>query len=161
LAPDVVEGADVRMVQGGDGARFALEALTRLPVDGKVWRQHLDRDLAAKARVLGAVDLAHASGAHAPFDSTRTDPSSFAVGPDSFDGQRPFEEACRRLVRRQQLFDLITYPLVSNTCVGEKLLACLRRERGSTLEDVTHARPLVGTDAHQGNRSGDFRLVLW
>ncbi len=59
----VVQGADVRMVELGEGARLALEAggqLRRIPQPP---RQHLDRHLALEALVPGPVDLTHAAGA--------------------------------------------------------------------------------------------------
>ena len=60
---DVVDRADVRMVQRRGGARLALEALERLRVARQLARQELERDLAAEARVLGAVDDTHAAAA--------------------------------------------------------------------------------------------------
>ena len=36
LAPDVEEGADVRVVQGGDGAGLALEPLFQIGIGGDV-----------------------------------------------------------------------------------------------------------------------------
>src|SRR5262245_22108460 len=47
LAPHVVEGADVRMIEVGDGARFALEPGAHLGAAGEARREHLDRYLAA------------------------------------------------------------------------------------------------------------------
>ena len=62
LLADVVEHADVRVVQRPDDAGFAVEALAELRVGGELRRQDLDRDLAIEAGVDGAVDLPHASG---------------------------------------------------------------------------------------------------
>ncbi len=58
---DVVQRADVRVVERGRDARFALEALDCLRIAREVGRQHLDGDLAAEPRVLGAIDDAHAA----------------------------------------------------------------------------------------------------
>ena len=63
LVADVVKGADMRVVQAGDGAGFALEALAKFRVGGQVGRQNLDGDGAVEARVFRAIDLAHAAGA--------------------------------------------------------------------------------------------------
>jgi hypothetical protein len=63
LAPDVVDDADVRMVERGNEPRLALEARADLGRACQIARQDLDRDLAAEAAVAGAIDLAHASGA--------------------------------------------------------------------------------------------------
>ena len=63
LAADVVDRADVRMVEGGSGPRFALETLQRLRVAGDLRRQELEGHKAAQARVLRLVDDAHAAAA--------------------------------------------------------------------------------------------------
>ena len=62
-SPDVVQRADVRMVERRDGARFALEALAELGIGGECVGQDLDRDDAIEPRVARLVDLAHAAGA--------------------------------------------------------------------------------------------------
>ena len=59
---EAVDGADVGVVQGRGGACFALESLDRLLVVAAAGRQHLERDLASKLEVLGAVHDAHATG---------------------------------------------------------------------------------------------------
>ena len=59
FAADVVEDADVGMFQVGDGLRFALEALLRFRVRGRVGRQDLDGHGPIEPRVAGLVDLAH------------------------------------------------------------------------------------------------------
>ena len=56
LAADVVECADVGMIQAGDGPRLALEAL------GKAAGAYLDGDGAIQAGVARPEDLAHTSG---------------------------------------------------------------------------------------------------
>ena len=58
LRADVMEGADVRVVQGGDGAGFALEPLLQVRVIGDMLGQHLDGNGAVQAGVAGLVDLA-------------------------------------------------------------------------------------------------------
>ena len=63
LAANVVDGANVRVVEGGRGPRFALETLQRLRVPGDLRRQELEGDKAAQARVLRLVDDAHAAAA--------------------------------------------------------------------------------------------------
>ena len=79
---DLVDGDDVRVVEGGGGARLLHEAgaagLVRQPLGG----QHLDRHLAAEARVAGAVHLAHAARAEGPEDLVRAElrPGSEAHG---------------------------------------------------------------------------------
>ena len=61
-----VDRGDVRVVEGGEEVRLALEAAEALGVLRDLGRQHLDRDVAAEVRVGGAVDLAHAAGAERP-----------------------------------------------------------------------------------------------
>ena len=60
---DVVERADVRMIELRDGAGFAIEALAELRVGREQRRENLDRDRTIEPRVAGPVDLAHTAGA--------------------------------------------------------------------------------------------------
>ena len=60
---DVVDRADVRVLERGSGPRLALEALERLRVPRDVLGKELQSDVAPQARVLGAVDDAHAAAA--------------------------------------------------------------------------------------------------
>jgi len=73
---DVVERADVRMVQRGDRLRLALKPLAELVVPGQRRRDHLDGDVAVQARVTRPVDLSHAAGAERRDDLVRPDPRS-------------------------------------------------------------------------------------
>ena len=62
LLTDVIERADVRMIEARDRSRFALEPLRN--ADSKhVRRENLDRDRAIEPRVARLVDLAHAARA--------------------------------------------------------------------------------------------------
>ncbi len=65
---DGVQRHDTGMVQGGDGTGFLLEAGEAFRVAGEVGRQDLDGDVAAKAAVVGEVDLPHASRAELAAD---------------------------------------------------------------------------------------------
>ncbi len=60
MLADVVQRADVRVVQRGDGLRFTLEPgqVGRVGREGR--RQHLERDDAIETGVAGAIHLAHA-----------------------------------------------------------------------------------------------------
>src|SRR5688572_21196021 len=60
---DVVNRADVRMVERRRRSSLALEALERHRVAGKLSREELERDAAAQAQVFGAVDHTHAAAA--------------------------------------------------------------------------------------------------
>jgi hypothetical protein len=61
--PNVVQGADARVVQRGDCPRLALEPVPQRRITTYMGRQHFDRDDAIEARVLRFVDLAHAARA--------------------------------------------------------------------------------------------------
>ena len=63
LFADVVDGADVRMVQGGCGLGFALEAGQRLRVAGHFLGQKLEGHKAVQTRVFRFVDDAHPAAA--------------------------------------------------------------------------------------------------
>jgi hypothetical protein len=53
----------MRMVQAGNSLGLTLEALARLRIAGKMFRQDFDRNGPLQPRIAGFVDLAHASGA--------------------------------------------------------------------------------------------------
>src|SRR5271169_5005037 len=57
--PDVIQRADVGMVQRRDGPRLALEALFGLRIVRQMCRQNLERNRAVEPSVAGAVHLAH------------------------------------------------------------------------------------------------------
>ncbi len=76
LLADVVERADVRVVEARDRLRLALEAGADLGLVRKVRRQDLHGDVAAEAGVLRAVDLAHAAGAQRREDFVGTESGS-------------------------------------------------------------------------------------
>src|SRR3954470_3574776 len=60
---DVVERADIRVRQAGDGAGLALKTLAQFGYQGHVAGDDLYSDDAVKASVASAVDLTHAAGA--------------------------------------------------------------------------------------------------
>ena len=60
---DVVDGADVGMVQRGGGTRFTFESFERLRVVGEIVGEKFESDEAAEARVFGFVDDAHSATA--------------------------------------------------------------------------------------------------
>ena len=60
---DVVNGADVGMIERGGGLGFALEARESLRICGNSFRQKFERDEAQQADVFGFVDHAHAATA--------------------------------------------------------------------------------------------------
>ena len=62
---DVVDRAEVGMVQGGGGLRFSLEAGEGLRVFRDVVRQEFQSDETVQSDILGLVDDAHASATEA------------------------------------------------------------------------------------------------
>ena len=63
LFANVIDGADVGMIERGGGLGFAPEALQGLRVAGDVFRKKFQRDEAAEAGVLGLIDHAHTAAA--------------------------------------------------------------------------------------------------
>src|SRR5437667_11035188 len=58
---DVMNGSDVRMIEGRCGSGFSLEALQRVLILGQVFGQELERCQAEQLRVFGLVDHARAA----------------------------------------------------------------------------------------------------
>ena len=58
LTADVVQDADVRMIEGGDRARLAVEALPELWIVSELWRQDFDCDGTIEAGIAGLVHFA-------------------------------------------------------------------------------------------------------
>ena len=73
---DVVQRADVGVVQVGDRPRLALESLPRLGLVGQVARKHLDRHGPVEPRVARPVDLAHTASAQGVDDLVRPEPGA-------------------------------------------------------------------------------------
>ena len=73
LMSDVVQRADMRMVELRDHFRFTLEARSALRVCGERSGKNLDRYVAVKTRVTRAVDLPHPARAYAREDLVRTE----------------------------------------------------------------------------------------
>ncbi len=61
---NVVDGADIGMVQRGSGASFAAEALDGLRILRDIVGKKFERDTASEPGVLGLIDYAHASAAN-------------------------------------------------------------------------------------------------
>ncbi len=73
---DVVDGEDVRMVEGAGGAGFLLEAGEPFVGVGERSGKDLDGDVATEPLVAGAIDLAHAAGAELAEDFVWADASA-------------------------------------------------------------------------------------
>ena len=73
LLADIMQGADVGMVEAGNGAGFAHETFAIFGFPGKMIGEDFDGDGAVKAGVAGAVDFAHAAGAEGGGDLVGTE----------------------------------------------------------------------------------------
>ena len=73
LLADVVQGADVRVVQAGDGLGFPLEALAEIGIVGDMRQEHLDGDGAIQPGVGSFVDFSHAPSAEGGLDFLGTE----------------------------------------------------------------------------------------
>ena len=60
---NVIDGADIRMIEGGGGLCFALQASERARVVADIFGQEFQRDIAVEAIVFGFVDNAHTAAA--------------------------------------------------------------------------------------------------
>ena len=60
---DLIDGADVGMIERGSGARLALEALGSLAVVCEHIRQEFQGHTPAKTQVFGLADFTHSAGA--------------------------------------------------------------------------------------------------
>src|ERR1700675_737828 len=73
LLANVVNGADIRMVERRRSSRFTAESLQRLPVLRHILRQELQCNEAVKPSVLGLVHDSHASAAELLDDAVMRD----------------------------------------------------------------------------------------
>ena len=70
---DVVDGDDIGVRQRPGCARFAEEAADKADILAKLRLQHLDREDAVDAGVVGAIDVRHRPFADAPLDHVPAD----------------------------------------------------------------------------------------
>jgi len=59
LLTDVMDRADVGVIQGGRGLRFSLESGEGMRIPGYIVRQKLERDETVEASILSFVDDSH------------------------------------------------------------------------------------------------------
>ena len=72
IRSNVVERADVRVIQRSHRPRLTLEAPPRLRFMRHMFRQHLDGYVSTEARIVGTVHHAHASRSQNTGDAVRT-----------------------------------------------------------------------------------------
>ena len=77
---DAMNGGDVRMIEGGQHFRFALEPCKSLGISGERVRQDLQRNVALQPGVARAIDLAHAAGADGADDFVGTESGTRSKG---------------------------------------------------------------------------------
>ena len=77
---EAVDLRDVRMVEGRERPRLALEPGEPLGIVGDTLREHFERHVASERGVAGAVDLPHASGAYRGDDLVGTEPRAGRQG---------------------------------------------------------------------------------
>jgi len=70
---DLVNGADVGVIQRGSGAGLALETFESLRIGGQRVRQEFERDAAAEIEIFGFIDDAHAASAEFREDAVMGD----------------------------------------------------------------------------------------
>ena len=80
LFAHVIERTDVRMVELGDRAGFAIEAVAELRISGEGVREDLDRHRAIETCVAGFVHFAHAAGAESGEDFVRAEAGAGSEG---------------------------------------------------------------------------------
>jgi hypothetical protein len=80
VAANVVEHANMAVVQAGNGARFALESRPLVGGQREVGGEHLDRDGAIEAYIARPIHFSHATGTDRGHDFVRTDPGARGEG---------------------------------------------------------------------------------
>ena len=157
LLADVMNGADVGMIQRGRGASLPLESAQRLPVASQIVRQELERDEATEPGVLRFVDHAHAAAAELLDDAVVGEGLAdqgvsalwrvvvLVVGEREcghFD-RRAFQEVLRVGLRTQQCADLPFQRLVARARAPEKRVALLGRTLEHGLEEAIELFPVI------------------
>lgn len=80
LLADIVERADMGMIQAGNRFGFTLETLPAFGVGNPVGRQDFDRDGPVQAGIAGFVHFAHAAGAKGSENLVRAQPGAGGEG---------------------------------------------------------------------------------
>ena len=76
LAADIVERADMRMVESGNALRLTLEAFSKHRIDSQRRRQDLDGNDTLESRIARFVDLAHPTSTERRQDFIRSESGS-------------------------------------------------------------------------------------
>ena len=73
---DSVNRRNMRMIQRGEQARFALETCEAFGIGDEERRKDFARDVALQPQIAGAVNLTHAAGTERPDDLVTTYPGA-------------------------------------------------------------------------------------
>ena len=74
---DVVQRADVRMIERGDCARFAVEALAELWIARELRAENLDRDGSVEPRIARPINFAHPARAEGSLNLVRAESNAW------------------------------------------------------------------------------------
>jgi hypothetical protein len=157
LLADVMNGADVGMIQRGRGPSFALEPAQCLPVASQIVGEELEGHEATKAGILRFVDHAHAAAAELLDDAVvgegMADQGVSAlwrvlglVGGERSCGHfdsRSFQEVLRVGLPTQQGADLPFQRLITGARPSEKRVALLGRPLEHGLEEAIELFPMI------------------
>src|SRR5439155_22213983 len=149
LLPDVVDRANIRMIQCGCGLRLALETGQGLRVFRDFIRQEFQRDKSPQGYVFSLVDDAHAAA------TQKTDDCE-SLGYDGSGGKTLrlrnlnhwfTQEAARLLMVQQELLDLLAQ-IVLRAGHGQERCPLSRRLLQDCIKHSLRPLPLVRRDFH-------------
>ena len=149
---DLINGGDVRMIERGGGLCFVLEAPHPVGIGGQIYRQELERDLAAKPRVSSRVDLTHSASAQQRDNLVVTDGLPNERPRMALDEQRcghlhrgDFDEAVSFLIGSEQRLDFVAQVRVSVAHFTEEGRTIAGRALERRLKDRIDLSPALGS----------------
>ena len=174
LLADVMNGADVGMIQRGGGSSLAAEPAQRLPVPSEFVGQELERDEAAEPGVLRFVNDTHSAAAKLLDDAVVGEGlanqgiGAIARGVVLIVGERQrgdfdsraFQKALRVRLRVQKRADPAFQRLVTRAGLPEKRVALLGRTLQHGLEQVIELFPLIQVHLRFRRRARDTARFL-
>jgi hypothetical protein len=161
LLPDVVDGEDVRVIQGGDGARLALETRDALRVGDEVGGEDFEGHAAAEPFVAREVDLAHAARAERALDAVDPEPAADERRAAAAFGRGLARQSARRHAHRRALDEVrgprLGFEQAQDFAAQLRVRAARRRDealalrRGQFVRGVEQlVNPLPALRFHQG-----------
>ena len=120
-----VNRRDMRVIEGREQLRLALETRPTVGIRPDERRQNLDGDIAMQRRIASAIHLTHPAGAERRHDGIRANLPAHRREPTCERGRGNVERGCLDEVlsvfrMRQQLFHLPAQCLVFGAGVGEE-----------------------------------------